>query len=70
MNDLPLMAERSRSGGAVPCPSSNVDCRSPLPKTALLSVGPRRTPGNQHITRMLYTQVRKWATSLDNAAFF
>ena len=41
-NDLPLMAERSRSGGAVPCPSSKVDCRSPLP-IPLLSVGPMRT---------------------------
>lgn len=43
---LPLMAERSRSGGAVPCPSSNVDCRSPFP-TPLLSAGPGRMPRGQ-----------------------
>lgn len=29
---LPWMSERSRSGGAALCPSSIVDCRSPLPR--------------------------------------
>lgn len=54
-NGLPLMAERSRSGGAAPCPSSNVDCRSPLP-TPLLSVGPVRTPRGQYSLQVLSHQ--------------
>ena len=40
VNDLPWMAERSRSDKAVSCPSSKVDCRLPL-SSPLPSMGPK-----------------------------
>jgi hypothetical protein len=55
------MAERSRSGGFMPCPSSMVDCRLPVPITWLSSAQkmPRSVPlGSEAEAHTLYYCLR------------